>query len=142
MKIWMLLGTLLFSPLANANSADGAIEIKDAWVRSMPEGIPNTAAFFEINNTLPKTVTLVGVSTPIAKQSEIHETIQQGPFTTMNEVKKVTIPAKESVGLKPGGLHVMLVGLEKPLEEGQTIPLTLTFQDGTKVKVDAKIKNP
>lgn len=142
MKVWMLFGALFLSSLASGNSADGAIQVTEAWVRSMPVGIPNTAAFFEINNNLPKAVTLVSVSTPVAKQSEIHETIQQGPFVTMNEVKKVTIPAKESVGLKPGGLHVMLVGLEKPLEEGQTVPLTLTFQDGMKVKVDAKIKNP
>lgn len=141
MKKWMFVG-LFFSTLASATPLENPIEVKDAWVRAMPVGIPNSAAFFEISNHLPKAITLMSVSTPVAKESEIHETIQQGPFTTMNEVKTVTIPAKESVGLKPGGLHVMLVGLEKPLEEGQTIPLTLTFEDGTKVKVDAKIKNP
>lgn len=142
MKKWMLLISMCFSTLVSATNGDSAIEVRDVWVRAMPAGIPNSAAFFEINNHLPKAVTLVRISTPAAKKSEMHETIQQGPFTTMNEVKALTVPAKESVDLKPGGLHVMLVGLEKTLQEGQTIPLTLTFEDGTKVTVDAKIKNP
>jgi copper(I)-binding protein len=60
----------------------------------------------------------------------------------MRKVEAIDIKAKGEAVLKPGGLHVMLIDLKAPMKEGETVPITLTFDDGSSKKVDAKVVKP
>jgi copper(I)-binding protein len=76
----------------------------------------------------------------VAKVVEIHAMKMDGGVMTMNAVPRLTVPAGKPVELKPGGYHVMLMGLVQPLKDGETVPLTLTFESpaGKRSTVDVK----
>ena len=86
-------------------------------------------------------MTLTGIATPIAMMSEIHRTAtsNQG-VSTMAPAGDITIAARESVALAPGGLHAMLMKLKGPMKKGETFPLTLTFSNGREVTVEVPIR--
>jgi copper(I)-binding protein len=58
----------------------------------------------------------------------------------MRQVERIEVPAAGRVELKPGGLHVMLIGLERPLQEDEVVPITLRFADGSEQTVDAPVR--
>jgi hypothetical protein len=82
---------------------------------------------------------LVGASSPAAKIVEVHEMTMDNNVMKMREVKAVALPAGKPVQLKPGGYHVMLIDLARPLEPGQKVPVTLTIEgkDGKRTTVEA-----
>jgi periplasmic copper chaperone A len=116
-------GLMLLSPMALAQSAD--VQITDAWARATPGGAQTAAAYVTIESAAGDRLT--GVSTPAAQKAEIHEMTMVGNVMNMRPVDGVDLPAGQAVTLKPGGYHIMLTGLAKPLREGDTFPLTLTF---------------
>ncbi|HEX3417160.1 MAG TPA: copper chaperone PCu(A)C, partial [Stellaceae bacterium] len=71
---------------------------------------------------------LVSASTPVAKKAELHTMSMQGMVMKMRPISGVDIPAGQAVSLKPGGEHIMLMGLNQPLREGQSFPLNLDFE--------------
>lgn len=100
------LSTLLFS---------NSIEITDAYVRAVPVGLPNSAAFMKIKNTSDETIYLEKVVSTSATTLELHAHVMEGEMMKMQSIPTVKIPARTTVELKTGGLHVMLLGLSKPL---------------------------
>ena len=82
---------------------------------------------------------LVAVSTPAAKMAGLHETVLQDGVMKMQHVDALDIPANGQLRMKPGGYHIMLMGLAKPLKEGDEIELTLTFEKAGEMKVKAKV---
>jgi copper(I)-binding protein len=101
------------------------VEIKDAWARATPGKAVNGAAYFTVQS--PGGDTLTGASTPVADKAELHEMEMSGNVMKMRAVGPLDLPAGKPVTLKPGGIHVMLLGLKQPLQAGQTFPLTLDF---------------
>jgi copper(I)-binding protein len=101
------------------------VEIKDAWARATPGKAVNGAAYFTVQS--PGGDTLTGASTPVADKAELHEMEMSGNVMKMRPVGPLNLPAGKPVILKPGGIHVMLLGLKQPLQAGQTFPLTLDF---------------
>lgn len=99
-----------------------------AWVRATVSGQRATGAFMQLKNNLPNNepVKLVGASSPVASVVEIHEMKMEGNVMQMRPVSALDLPAE----LKPGGYHIMLMGLKKPLQAGQEVPLTLEFAAG------------
>ncbi len=85
---------------------------------------------------------LVAAASPVAKVVEIHEMKQEGGVMKMNAVDRVALPAGKTVELRPGGFHVMLMDLAQPLKEGDTVPLTLTFEDKAGKKQTVEVKAP
>jgi copper(I)-binding protein len=83
---------------------------------------------------------LVSVSTPAADKAELHETISDKGVMKMRPVQGVPIPAGAMVTFSPGGYHVMLMGLKKPLVAGQSFPLTLTFEHAAPMTVDVQVR--
>jgi copper(I)-binding protein len=102
------------------------LEVNNAWARATPGKAENGAAYVTIESPTPDR--LVSVSTPVAKKAELHTMEMKGMVMEMRPVAGVDIPAGQPVGLKPGGEHIMLLGLNQPLREGQTFPLTLNFE--------------
>lgn len=116
--------------------AAAQVAVSDAWVRGTVAGQKTTGAFMQLRS--PTDTALVDAASPVAKIVEIHEMKMDGGMMKMNAVDKVPLPAGKAVELKPGGYHVMLIDLGKPLKEGDTVPLKLTFIDkaGKKTTVD------
>jgi periplasmic copper chaperone A len=113
-----------FSSVA-AIAQTGDIEIKDAWARATPGGAQAAAAYVTVVSAAGDQLT--GASTPAAQKAEIHSMTNDNGVMKMRPVDSVDLPPGKAVTLKPGGYHIMLTGLTKPLEEGQTFPLTLKF---------------
>lgn len=101
------------------------VEIKDAWARATPGGAQPVAAYVTLRS--PAGDRLTAASTPAAQEAELHTTTMDNGVMKMRHVDAIELPAGKSVTLKPGGYHIMLMGLAHPLVEGQTFPLTLTF---------------
>jgi periplasmic copper chaperone A len=117
--------------LLAASSLDGsaAVTATDAWVRGTVPAQRTTGAFVTLHST--EDAKLVGVASPNAKHAEIHESQMANGTMLMKAVDFVALPAGKRVELQPGGYHVMLFGLVRPLGAGDSVPLTLTLEDGS-----------
>jgi len=102
------------------------LEVDNAWAGATPGKAENGAAYVTI--TSPTADRLVSASTPVAKKAELHTMSMQGMVMKMRPISGVDIPAGQVVSLKPGGEHIMLMGLNEPLREGQSFPLSLDFE--------------
>ena len=123
---------------AFAGSADVVVE--SPWARASIGTSRPGVAYLTLRNTGDEAVKLTGVTTPVAKMPEIHRTgtDDQGA-STMRPAGDIAIAPGETVALEPGGLHMMLMQLQGPMNEGETFPLTLRFADGGEVTVEVPI---
>lgn len=131
-----LLVSLMSLPAWAAN-----ISVTDAWVRATMPGQPVGAAYMQIESDAD--ARLVGVSSSAVPRVEVHEMKMDGDVMRMREVKAVDLPKGRTVSLEPGGFHIMLMNLKKPIVAGDSIPLTLTIESGGKqqtveVKAEAR----
>ena len=104
-----------------------AVTATDAWVRGTVPAQKITGAFLTLESS--EDAKVVGVSSPAAKTAQIHESGMDHGMMHMKAVDFVALPAGKRVELKPGGYHVMLVDLIRPLAAGDTVPLTFTVED-------------
>jgi copper(I)-binding protein len=123
-KILALAASLAVASAAPAQPTQ--LEVDHAWAGATPGKAENGAAYLTI--TSPAADRLVSASTPVAKKAELHTMSMQGMVMKMRPVSGVDIPAGQAVTLKSGGEHIMLMGLNQPLREGQSFPLTLDFE--------------
>ncbi|MEO5672849.1 MAG: copper chaperone PCu(A)C [Ramlibacter sp.] len=114
--------------------------VEGAWVRSTVPGQQGTGAFMKL--TARESVQLVGVSTPVAGTSEVHEMKMEGDVMRMRAVHRVDLAPGQPFELKPGGFHLMLQDLRQPLLAGGTVPLTLLFRDAKGVESKLELKVP
>ena len=130
---------VIFLALTATTQAQGTL-VKDAWIRGVPPSAKSTAAFMTIQNNGTDEMFLISAASEIAELVQIHTMEHVGEMMKMKEVKEIRVPANDEVVLAPMGYHIMLIGLIRPITEGETIPLSLNFSDGTKVSVDAVVK--
>jgi copper(I)-binding protein len=95
-----------------------------------------------LGNTAAREHALVGARSPAARVVELHAHLMDGGLMRMRRVERVALPPGDAVRLGPGGLHLMLIGLEGPLAPGDRVPLTLEFEDGTEAEVTAPVRRP
>ncbi len=126
-----------------AFAADNAIQINAPYSRITAPTVKMGAAFMEITNNTGKDDVLLSTTAPVSKWTEIHETsIDEHGVMKMREAKNgIALPAGKTVVLQPGGLHIMLMGLKKPLEFGQTYPMTLKFKNAPEQTVTIHVNN-
>jgi copper(I)-binding protein len=134
-----VLGTLIAAPVL-AGSAAESVSANEPFVRMAPPGMTNTGAFMVLMNADSKDHKLVKADSPVAKAVELHTHTNEGGVMKMRPVKDIEIKAKGEAVLKPGSLHVMLIGLKQELKEGDNVPITLTFEDGSSKKVEAPVR--
>lgn len=132
---------LLLGGLTVSGSVLAEIEVDHPYARAVPPGQMNSAAFMDLNNTGKKQVALIRADSSVAETVEMH-THKHGENgeMQMRQIPQITMFAKERVVLKPGGHHIMLIGLKKALAEGDTIDLTLEFDDGSKQELTVPVK--
>lgn len=133
MRPWMLLATLLASP---ALAKTPPVAVTGAWARATAPGQHRTAAYMTL--TSPVADQLVGVVIP-AGQATLHSMTMSGDVMRMRPLAHLTLPAGKPVALAPGGTHIMLTGLGRPLLAGQAIPLTLHFAQAAPETVTVRI---
>ncbi len=121
--LFFLLTGLLFYTLAKP-----VIEIKDPWVRAVPPSSKNTAVFMTIENKGDEEDTLLSVEADIAKMVMIHKTVNENGIMKMKHVHHLKILPHQVVKLEPGGLHIMLMGLKRPLKVGEKIKIKFVFE--------------
>ena len=130
---------LALSAMAAAGPAAGTLRIEQAWARETPPGATVGAAYLRIVNHGAADV-LLGVSTPVAKQGELHSSSVENGIMRMRPVPELAVPAHQTVVFRPGTLHIMLIDLARPLKSGERIRLTLTFRDAGTVGVDVPVR--
>ncbi len=116
----------------------GDIAIKDAWARATAPGQANGSVALHI--TSAKDARLVAVSSSASASAEIHTMSMDNGVMKMRQLEYLSLPAKQTVTLGPGGEHLMLFDIKKPLKEGNYVPLTLTvqFADKSTEKINVK----
>ena len=125
---WMpavLAAALVVSNAAWAQSAP--VKVESAWARVTVPGQKGTGAFMTL--TAAQGLRLVGVQSPVAGISEIHEMKMEGDVMRMRAIAGLDLPAGQAVTLRPGSYHLMLMDLKQPLVKDSQIPVTLRFQD-------------
>ena len=121
----------------HSRAADG-IAVRDAWSRTTPPGTTVGAAYFVIVNRGARD-RLLRISTPIAERAELHVSAMVGGMMTMKPLEMVEIERNATVTFAPGGRHVMLIGLQRPIKAGDKIPLTLTFEKSGPVQTTVPV---
>ena len=117
------------------------VDVQGGWVRQSVPGQSGTGAFMKL--TAPTGTKLVGISTPAAGVAEVHEMKMEGDTMKMRELTGgLELPAGQTVELKPGGYHVMMMDLKGALAKGATVPFTLKFEDAKGVKTALDLTLP
>ncbi|HHP5405504.1 TPA: copper chaperone PCu(A)C [Aeromonas veronii] len=115
------------------------VEAVDGYVRLLPPGTPNTAAFMVLKNDADQSVKLVAAASAAAGRAELHTHLHENGVMKMRQVESIEIPAKGEAVLKPGNLHIMLFEVGT-LSEQTPFPLTLTMDDGQKLDLSLPVK--
>ena len=118
----------------------GDIQIQHAYARAVPPGQPNSAAFMTLRNQGDAANAVVSASSPAAKVVELHTHTMDGGMMKMRKIEKIDLPAKGEAVLKPGGLHIMLIGLKQQLKPGMKVELTLKFADGSQSMITMPVQ--
>lgn len=116
----------------------GPITVEQPWARAAIQG-GTAGIFLTIRNNGSTADRLVAASSPLPRVTELHTTLRDGDVMRMQQVHAIEVPAGGSVTLRPGGLHLMLIGLAAPLQAGATAPLTLTFEQAGQVTLQVPV---
>ena len=135
-RIFVLAVALVLGPQALAQDAGGPIEIADGYVFAAGPTAQSGAAYMMLSNSGETADRLIGAASDVAAKVELHEHAHEGGVMRMRAIEGgIELPPQETVTLARGGLHVMLMGLAAPLEAGDEVDLTLTFEKAGEVDV-------
>ncbi|HTY79988.1 MAG TPA: copper chaperone PCu(A)C [Candidatus Bathyarchaeia archaeon] len=163
LAVSLLLAGSAFVAIASAQSS--TIKVSDPWARraaamshgdmskgSMDKGSMDKggmgkmggggtgAVYATISNSGAEADALVAASSDAAQTVELHEVINEGGVMKMRPVPKIAVPAGGKIEMKPGGYHVMLLGLKRDLKPGEKVAVTLKFERGGNVPVEAAVR--
>ena len=134
--------TICLSVLAQAQaqtSTTNSISVEHPWARATPAGAKTGAAYLTLVNNGTVADRLIRASTPVAEKVQVHQEIDDNGVMKMRELPVVDIGPGAALTFKPGGTHMMIIGLKQPLKKGQTFPLTLEFEKAGKLDLQVPI---
>ena len=123
--------------VAWAAPAFAQVKVEGAWARPTVAGQQGGGGFMTLHSE--RADRLLGGTTPVAERFELHSMAMQGDVMQMRQVDSIALAAGQRVELKPGGLHVMFIGLKQPLALGSKVPVTLRFERAGEVKVEMTV---
>ncbi|WP_025917740.1 copper chaperone PCu(A)C [Herminiimonas sp. CN] len=138
MKQLILASLLALS--ATAVLAQVQIGVKDPWVRATVQQQKTTGAFMQLSAR--QDARLVEVRSPAAATVEIHEMSMANNVMKMRSVAGLDLPAGQTIGLKPGGYHIMLINLKQQIKDGDLVPLTLVVEGKDKKRQTIELQVP
>lgn len=119
----------------------GALQIVKSFARPTVAGQTTAASYLTIENKGKQSDKLIGVSSPVAKESMLHSMTMDGETMKMREVENIEILPAAKIEMKPGhGYHIMLLGLRRQLKSGENIPMTLRFEHAGSLKISVPVK--
>lgn len=118
----------------------GDLAVRHPWTRATPPGAKVAAGYLEIRNSGKEPDRVIGAASAAAERVELHVLKREGEVVRMREVKDFEVPARERLVLRPGGSHLMIVGLRKPLAKGERIPLTLRFERAGDLRFELEVQ--
>ena len=121
------------------SSGGSGLILSDAWVRNPAIADQPGAAYLVIQNN-GAADKLLSVTSDIVQTIELHESMMSGNMMQMSPVPNIEVPANGKVELKPGGFHLMLIGLTRPLKVGDKVQLTLNFEKAGSIPVTANVR--
>jgi hypothetical protein len=136
----VLVAALALAACGGSGGTTGGITVSDAWARTSPMMERAGAAYMVLQNSGAAEDRLLSVESDVAKTIELHETKEMNGMMQMSPVPNIPVPAGGKTELKPGGLHVMLIDLNRELKAGDKVQLTLNFEKAGKVPVTAEVK--
>ena len=127
--------------VTEADTATSEITVTQGWSRETAQGQETGGAFLTVTNAGTAADRLTGGSTPVADDVQVHTVDMTDGIMRMRQLNGgLEVPAEGNVTLKPGGFHIMLIGLKQPLKQGETVPLTLTFEKAGPVDVELSVE--
>ena len=121
-----------------SNSMHGIV-INEAWARASTPGAKNGVAYMSIKNYGSTTNALLSVTTPVADRAELHTHKNEAGVMKMERINGISIAPHKTAVLRPGGDHIMLLGLEKPLKSGSHFMMRLKFKNGSEKSINVMV---
>jgi len=125
---------------AFASQADD-ITVSAPFAREVPPGAPASASFMTIENSSSNAIKITSADSAVSKVVELHTHTNDNGVMRMRKIPFIEVPASGKTELKPGGLHIMLIGPHKPLKMGQEVTVQLNFEDGSSKSVSMPVKS-
>ena len=130
----------LIAAFAGLPAVAGELAVMNAWSRSTPPVAKVGVVYFTLRNDTKKSDRLLKLSTPVATKVEVHRTEELDGIARMREVAVLHVDAGQTLEFQPGGLHVMLMGLRKPLVAGTSYDIDLLFEVAGPRKVKVTVR--
>jgi hypothetical protein len=144
MRKLLVAGALILGLAGGAPAADvaqvGTVTIHEPWARASLGNAPNSAVYMTLETTGEAPDRLVASSTPVAGRAELHSHVMDGGVARMRPVDSVEVAPGAPTVLAPGGLHIMLIGLRQKLAPGDSVPLTLVFEQAGAITIEAPVR--
>ena len=121
-------------------AAEGTLSVGDPYIRAVPPGQTNSAAFMTIENRGDEPRALVAAESSASGVVELHTHLEEDGMMKMRRVDRIDLPAGETVTLEPGGLHLMLIGLTQDLKPGDELELTLIYDDDGRQQIKVPVR--
>jgi periplasmic copper chaperone A len=118
-------------------TAAAQVRVEGAWARPTVPGQQGGGGYLTLTSAAADR--LLGGSTPVAQRVELHTMSMKGDVMEMRQIDAIELPAGRKVELKPGGLHVMFIGITQPLKQGSKVPVTLRFEKAGEMKVEFEV---
>jgi copper(I)-binding protein len=131
---------VLAACIGSAQAVHAQVTVSQAWAKATVPGQKVGAAYMELKSA--ESAALVSAASPAAGMTEVHEMKMESGVMKMRAVERIELPAGKTVKLEPGGYHVMLMGLRKPLKAGDTVPITLTIETSGKKRHSVQVQAP
>jgi copper(I)-binding protein len=152
--VTVMLGLVGYPEAGHMGPRHSTIQLENAWVRRTPPmaqqeqgshggsalSPANSAVYVTVSNHGSEPDALVSASTDIATTVELHQTVEKDGKMVMQPRPRFDIPASQTLDMKPGSYHIMLLGLKQALKPGDAVNVTLTFQRAGKMSVQALVK--
>jgi copper(I)-binding protein len=136
----VLVALAIAGACAGPPAVAGELAVMNAWSRSTPPVAKVGVVYFTLKNDTKKSDRLLKLSTPVATNVEVHRTEELDGIARMREVAVLHVDAGQTLEFQPGGLHVMLMGLRKPLVAGTSYDLDLLFEVAGPRKVKVTVR--
>lgn len=138
MKKWLV--SLVFALMAPLAVAGTSIDVLHPHARAVAPGQENSAMFMTLKNKSARPVSLIRAQSAAADVVELHTHMMTDGVMQMRQVPDIVVPANGRVSLQPGSFHIMLIGLKKPLKEGEKVSVKLHFDNGEMAIVEMPVK--
>jgi copper(I)-binding protein len=129
---------ILASIFLLSSCAPGDLNAHDAWARPTDKG-GTAAAYFLIHNHTPNSDELIGASSSISENVEIHQSKLVDDVMKMEMIQSLALAPGDEYSFEPGGLHVMLIGIKDELKSGDRFDLTLDFKNHEDITLQVEV---